>query len=197
MNWIIAYLGLGILVLLGFLIDARLREPRRKQDGWREMRALLLKGRQSRASRVVDSYLIPALTGLLVLAVWPAALVLALHFNRDQKKGSPRTEGRLPEQFTVTREHLREAMSPERIEAQEMVVDPLDAVPRVPFGFLNKGWQRFRSEARDGDQFWSFDAPWGRYGTETSRRLGYALVRDGKVVTWYVGSIVPLDNGYL
>ncbi|PZF75853.1 hypothetical protein DK847_16670 [Aestuariivirga litoralis] len=197
MKWIVAYLGIGILVLLGFLIDARLREPRRKQDGWNEMRALLLKGRQSWASRVVDSYLIPGLTALLVLAFWPAALVLALYMNRDQRKGSAQAEGELPAQFIVTREHLREALSPERIEMQEMVVDPLDAAPKVPFGFLNGGWQRLRREAQEGDQFWSFDAPWGRYGTATSRRVGYALVRDGKVVTWFVGSIVPLDNGYL
>jgi hypothetical protein len=43
-------------------------------------------------------------------------------------------------------------------------------------------WQKLRNEAGEGDELWAFENPsntWRKLG----RHTGYALVRDGKIVT--------------
>ena len=55
------------------------------------------------------------------------------------------------------------------------------SIPRVPFGYINEAWERFKSEIRPGDLIYYFisdEESWEALcGTE-----GYALIRDAEVV---------------
>lgn len=189
MNWIVIYLAIGTLVLLGFSVDARLREQSRRDSDWTEIRNLILNKRQSRISRFLHKYLLPAITAVFVLLVWPAATAFAVYFYRSARKDRMPTAAEPPREFSVTLKDLGRSISRDEIESSEMVCDPLTAVPPLPFGFLNKSWQRISEIAQDGDKFWTFETPWGRNGVATEFRLGYALVRNGEVVSWFVKSI--------
>jgi hypothetical protein len=56
-------------------------------------------------------------------------------------------------------------------------------VPELPFGFLNPIWLAFREKVLPGDEIWSFVAERGTDSVAGERRVGYALVRDGKPVS--------------
>ena len=84
--------------------------------------------------------------------------------------------------FKVKSQHLLERLTVDEIEARELVQDPLNAVPKVPFGHLNAVWTQVRSAMQPGDELWSFTATWpGEYGSPELRK-GYVLWRRGKPV---------------
>jgi hypothetical protein len=68
------------------------------------------------------------------------------------------------------------------IEAREMVDDPLDAVPKLPFGHLNRRWQILKTSARNA-QWWFYHAASPERGTRggDDLRAGY-VARRGRVL---------------
>ena len=74
----------------------------------------------------------------------------------------------------------------QEIEAMNLIEDPLEAVPYVPFGHLNFVWERFKQHLRDTDEVWYyrtnhlFDAPHVR------SMMGYAIVRNGELLERFV-----------
>jgi len=89
--------------------------------------------------------------------------------------------------FSVKCEHLQEHMTVPEIERCEVITDPLNAVPALPFGHLNSAWQTFLSDHANPAwkafingrlELWSFSA---RRQTQCGEELqsGYVVVRDG------------------
>ena len=86
-----------------------------------------------------------------------------------------------PAAFRVTREHLLRETTVEEIEKEEIVSDPLGAVPPLPFGHLNAAWLRFKSRLAPGDVVWRLSAH-GKEGWGAPQvREGYAIVRTDSV----------------
>jgi hypothetical protein len=90
-----------------------------------------------------------------------------------------------PPEFKVTREHLRDVLSIESIETGARVIDPLGAVPDLPFGHLNPAWERLKTGMQPGDQISTFIAPWEEFGIRWERR-GYAVVRGGEAASFWM-----------
>lgn len=63
-----------------------------------------------------------------------------------------------PPAFKPKISDLIERLSIDTIEAAELIYDPLDAVPRLPFGHENSCWVEFKSHLEVDDELWSFDA---------------------------------------
>jgi hypothetical protein len=74
------------------------------------------------------------------------------------------------------RDDLQEMLSIEVIETRERVIDPLGAVPVVPFGHLHSAWKAFLDGVGPDDAVWSFSANWTRWGRKELRD-GYVIVR--------------------
>ena len=55
---------------------------------------------------------------------------------------------------------LVEKLSRAEIETREQVVDPLHAVPNLPFGHLNGVWQSFVDGLEPDCELWSFRGRW-------------------------------------
>ena len=71
---------------------------------------------------------------------------------------------------------IKERLSIEDIEARERVIDPLGAVPELPFGHLHSAWKAFLEGISPDDALWSFSANWTRWGRKELRD-GYVIVR--------------------
>jgi len=184
----LAYLSLGVLVLIGLLAE---RKPRDRDDpSLVELLEAADPARQSRWYRLRSDILAPGLTGLLVVLAWPGALLWTakIKFKRWQqdRRIAASEASRV---FSIKRGDLVEKVEVAAVEARETVFDPLGAAPAVPFGFLNPQWQAFLARATPADEVWSFralrDGDWGLL----DERTGYALVRRGKVVAFMVASI--------
>ncbi len=184
----LAYLSLGVLLLIGLLAERRPRE--RDGPSLVELMEAADPARQSLWYRLRSDILAPGLTGLLVVLAWPGALLWTAKIKLERwlqdRSITAREASRI---FAVKRGDLVEEVEVATVEAKETVFDPLGAAPAVPFGFLNPQWQAFLAKGTAADAVWSFravrDGDWGLL----DERTGYALVRHRKVVAFMVASI--------
>ncbi len=184
----LAYLSLGVLLLIGLLAE---RKPRERGDqSLVELAKAMDPARKSRWYRVRSDILAPGLTGLLVVLAWPGALLWAAKIKIERwmqdRDIAAHEASRI---FAVRRGDLVEKVEVAAVEAKETVFDPMGAAPAVPFGFLNPQWQALLAQRTTADALWSFralrDGDWGLLDEHT----GYALMRRRKVVAFMVASI--------
>ena len=62
---------------------------------------------------------------------------------------------------------------------REIVTDPLQAAPELPFGHLHAAWKEFLKGHADGGELWSFSARWQTTWGRKELRSGYVLVQNG------------------
>jgi hypothetical protein len=124
-------------------------------------------------------FLVPVLTVIAMVVFWPAAWWMRCAELLNERRLAREREEAI---FKVKPPHLLERLTVEEIEAREVVQDPLNAVPKVPFGHLNAVWYQVKEAMQSGDELWSFTATWpGEFGSPELRK-GYVLWRRGKPV---------------
>ena len=121
---------------------------------------------------------------LLWILLWllPGSLLERL---RPQRR-IPYTS-REPPPFVVTRADLQAPLSIAEIEVRERVLDPLGAVPDLPFGHLHAAWRRFTDDMPPETALAPFSRLHKTYRTE--RYEGYAVVAGGAVQRWFVARV--------
>lgn len=165
------YLGIGTVFLAVIFISHQLR----KSPADDRLNELLLAADPRRDRwwwKPLNNVVVPILAAIMILAVWPIAIywkTKEMIDARNVKEAEP------PKEFAVARDHLLKRWSVGEIETAEIVNDPLGAAPRRPFGHLNSAWETFKQSIQDGDELWSFSAPW-------TSDWGRNEVRDGHVV---------------
>ena len=80
--------------------------------------------------------------------------------------------------FTVRSNDLVARCEVAEVERRERVVDPLHAVPDVPFGHLNPAWKAFLGLKGEGEALWSFRARWVDRWGRVELHVGYVWVAD-------------------
>ncbi len=126
------------------------------------------------SSRNLKDMLESVLIGILVLPFFPVLTFFEIKSRISNRRDQ--TSFAEPE-FAVTRDDLHAQMSLQEIEQLEMVVDPLGAVPNLPFGHLNSAWKKFCEGLEPQDNLWSFTAHWASSWGRKDLRQGYAIVR--------------------
>ena len=116
------------------------------------------------------------LAAILVVAVWPVAVYMKVKEMLQKKESNGFPEER---EFAVEREHLLERMTVQEIEMREIVTDPLQAAPELPFGHLHAAWKDFLKGHAEGGELWSFSARWQTTWGRKELRSGYVLVENG------------------
>lgn len=130
--------------------------------------------------------------GALSIIVWPFVLYRLVVRQRNLMREKKLELDLINEELAAIRAHEKHVkrMSIAEIEARETFAECAD-VPALPFGFLNPGWLRFKSQIQTGDEIWLFEftpfanqpfAAW-RQGAE-----GYVLLRDGTEVARYLSN---------
>lgn len=100
MDYLQAYLGVGILVLIAIGIDSIARKPRRASELAR-LAEELRRGRQSRLEKIREHAVLPAVAGLAIIVAWPLAAVFAIHLYRQRQNAPDRTEAEQFRAFSV------------------------------------------------------------------------------------------------
>lgn len=168
MTYVGWYFGLGFIVIALLLVLAR-------------------RDRQ-------DPALPPLWAWFFLIAFWPAWLaVFPFGKHSSTATSEPSTtpadnshswlDGHVHE-YALAPDELQERLTVREIEAREMIRDPLNAVPDLPFGHLNAAWRRFLDDQVEYDELWSFST----LHEAREPRTGYAKVRDGKPISHFVAN---------
>ena len=193
-KWLIGYLLLGVLVLV---ILRNVGKSRQKE--WaEELHDTILKERRARRSetdRLIEDFLVPALIYPLCVLGWPLLLMYkfwTMYRLKYPAKPAPERETWIREiieekkRFQLQTKELVQRLSIEEIEATNFIEDPMEAVPRVPFGHLNFAWEDFKKKMLDTDEIWSFRTKRLSDDPAVEAVVGYAIVREGMPVERFV-----------
>jgi hypothetical protein len=173
------FVVLGAAHLLG-------REERRRR---KLVSALFKADVEARSFRrvVLEFVVAPALLIALVVGAWHAVLVWAGWLTYKQRTGPM---AQLEKPFRVKRENLTKRMSLQEIETVEAVHDPLQAAPRIPFGFLNASWREFLTAREPNSELWEFRAAGERSLAGYAEVKGYASVKWGRIQRHFVSQLL-------
>lgn len=183
------YLGVGAVTLVVMLVAHKLT-TKSESEGLKGILDAMNPERTKLSYRIINNLLVPVLASVLVLFVWPAALYMKIKDMRDRGPGGSFEE----KVFKVNKADLLVKRTIDQIESAEVIEDPLGAVPKLPFGHLNKCWVDLLAQKEDGDEFWSFKATWDGNWGRTEIRSGYALVRDGVPQAFLMTARSPVEK---
>ena len=96
--------------------------------------------------------------------------------------------------FAVEPQHLLERLTLEDVEMREIVTDPLQAAPELPFGHLHAAWKEFLKGQAEGCELWSFSAHWQTIWGRNELRSGYVLVENGAPGAYFLTVLKDLPN---
>ena len=171
MNYIVAYLFMGV-VFFGFA-------------GSRDVFEVLMDGFGSgyfddwEKTRAVGAAVIFASLCILLWPLLGPIFLLGLFGSFDRRKVKY-------EPFSVTNRHLKSRTSINEVESNAFIHDPLNAVPNLPFGFLNPTWEKLKDGMSSGDEIWTFKTPDTQWRGESGIREGYVIVKQGKTADWFI-----------
>ena len=169
------YLGVGAVVL-AVVYGAHHLTKEKESDSLRELLEAVNPDRKKLSYRILNNIVAPVLAAILVVAVWPVAIYMKVKEMLQKKESNGFPEER---EFAVEREHLLERMTVQEIEMREIVTDPLQAAPELPFGHLHAAWKDFLKGHAEGGELWSFSALWQTTWGRKELRSGYVLVENG------------------
>lgn len=171
MNWWIWYFGIGVLVL-GLVVP------------WHFYSRVF----PSFSSGPMDR-LISLVAAMVVVPIWPIVLVIQLKDIAKHIADPPKRYVK----FRFKRSHRIRRVSVQEAEELERIVDPLDAVPDAPFGFLNGAWRNFLLQMKPIDSLWVISAK-AIQGFQMEEREGYAIVRFGWIRRTMLTSRIEIDD---
>ncbi len=68
----------------------------------------------------------------------------------------------------------------EEVERTNLIQDPMEAVPNIPFGHCNARWVVFKDSLQENETLWEFEST--RFELKGVQAMwGYAVKRDGRV----------------
>jgi hypothetical protein len=183
------YLGVGAVTLVVMYVTHKWNS-RAESDGLKDILDAMNPERKKLSYRIINNCLVPVLAAVLVLFVWPIAIYMKIKDMREKGSGGGYEE----KVFKVVKADLLAKKSIDQIESSEIVLDPLSAVPPLPFGHLNKCWVDLTSQLLPGDEFWSFKTTWdGNWGRKEIRS-GYAIVREGTPEAYILTARIPVEK---
>lgn len=119
----------------------------------------------------------------LMILLWPLLVILLIYSAYADIKYKKNTK---EEKFQLKITDLNQKIDRADIEKQEMVYDPLRAVPDCPFGHLHGAWLKFCEQLEDGDELWTFDVIWDSPWGTKEHYAGYAAVRSDVIIHFFM-----------
>jgi len=172
------YLAAGVVILAVVFISHRLTTKGELTSSKSLVLDGLIPERRALRYRFLNDVVVPVLAGMAVVFAWP--VVIAMRVRAIFFKGAemPVEERKA---FAVSRGDLLEWLAIGAIEGREGVVDPMEAVPDVPFGHLNAAWRKFLAGVGPEDAIWSFSTNWTNTWGRKEVRAGYVVVRGDSI----------------
>lgn len=185
--WLWLYLSVGFLVLAGFLLH-------NYRTGKNSTSLLLETWQQSpprpaplkRVGRVVLDLVARSVASGVTIVAWPITLLFEIWTIVANRRTSEAFKSPV---FEVKKSDLGEPLTREQIEARELVTDPLQAVPQIPFGHLHTAWGKFLENVQHRDVLWSFATDWRDHRGSDGQRVGYVILRGRRIGPYFLASI--------
>lgn len=182
-NWMLGvgiYFAIGLVVCLTVTISHWLSK-RRESDFARDLLKTLNPRRTDFLYRVLDDFIFPVLAFCAIWLVWPLAIGLRIKEIIDKKKATTQIKADKEEKvFVVQEAELIKQVTIAEVEQQNIIVDPMEAVPQVPFGYLNARWISFRDSLAPHETLWEYASSRTEV-PEMQSVWGYAVKTDGRV----------------
>lgn len=193
------YFGLGLVVSL-IVVAAHLANKRKESKFSRDIMKALNPKREAFLYRVLEDVIVPTLAFFLVWLVWPVVFVLKfkdifkkksqevvaesdsdLIPNRNRNPNSNSNPEDLEElAFALNDFELTRQETIEEVERTNLIQDPMEAVPNIPFGHCNARWVVFKDSLQENETLWEFESTRSEL-KGVQAMWGYAVKRDGRV----------------
>jgi hypothetical protein len=134
----------------------------------------------------METWLAPVVELTFLLLAWPLLCVSLINNKFFPAKPINYQD---PEPFAVCQADLIEQIPIVDIEKQNMVDDPLGAVPQLPFGHLHSAWQNFTELVGHDGVIWRFSADYEYEMGHYSLYNGYVIVRPEGIGQYFPTSI--------
>ena len=82
--------------------------------------------------------------------------------------------------FALNDFELTRQVSIEEVERTNLIQDPMEAVPNIPFGHCNARWVVFKHSLQGNETLWEFESTRSEL-KGVQAMWGYAVKRDGRV----------------
>jgi hypothetical protein len=152
------YLGVGFVVCL-VVVAAHLIGRRKKSKFVRDMMNAVNPRREAFLYRVLEDLVVPALAFFLVWLVWPVVFVLKIRDSFKKKALAAQVEQEAePPDFALNDSELLRQVTVDEVERTNLIQDPLEAVPNIPFGHCNARWVLFRESLQANETLWEFES---------------------------------------
>jgi hypothetical protein len=199
------YFGLGLVVSL-IVVAAHLANKRKESKFSRDIMKALNPKREAFLYRVLEDVIVPTLAFLMVWLVWPVVFVLKFkdifkkksqavlnepdsdlipnrNSNRNSNSNSnpdPNPEDLEELAFALSDFELARQVTIEEVERTNLIQDPMEAVPNIPFGHCNARWVVFKDSLQENETLWEFESTRSEL-KGVQAMWGYAVKRDGRV----------------
>lgn len=199
------YFGLGLVVSL-IVVAAHLANKRKESKFSRDIMKARNPKREAFLYRVLEDVIVPTLAFLMVWLVWPVVFVLKFkdifkkksqavlnepdsdlipnrNSNRNSNSNSnpdPNPEDLEELAFALSDFELARQVTIEEVERTNIIQDPMEAVPNIPFGHCNARWVVFKDSLQENETLWEFESTRSEL-KGVQAMWGYAVKRDGRV----------------
>lgn len=187
MIWLCIYLAGGVVSLV-VLYGTHLRE---RQENATSQLLQSMRGSLSTKDMLLEKVIAPALACVLVVVAWPAALVYTLKSWRESRLDKQRREDAV---FRVRAKDLLGQTTVPDVEALAHIIDPIGAVPDLPFGHLHGVWRAFLDQRPLGAELWAFSCDHTSEWGHVTAREGYVWVLGEVRAPWIVNREISKDH---
>jgi hypothetical protein len=178
MIYLCGYLGIGSLLLTALYTYHKICRTH-ETNSFHDILEATNPDRDKISYKILNNVVPP----LLALCIWPLTIFMIIQDCFQSKDDDGSFD---PPVFAVKPENLTIHMTRSEIELKEVIVDPLAAVPALPFGHLNGKWEKFIASQSAVDEVWAFKADWETPWGGKELRHGYVLVRDGAPILHFL-----------
>ena len=175
MNYLYWWIAIGIVTLI-VVLGSHLLTKNKESESLRDLLDATNPDRTKFSYRLLNNIVAPALGSVFIVIAWPVAIYLKA---KELLPGRTSRSSDTDREFAVESKHLQERLSVQAIEQREIVADPMNAVPAIPFGHLHKAWVNFLADLPERAEVWSFSAQWENRWGHKELREGYVAMPDG------------------
>jgi len=182
------YLSVGLIATL-VVLGSHFYQTREKLFGGSNIPEWSWKNRWV---NVKDRIILPFFAVAVITLLWPFVLFFLAKEILGHFKNSPvsKTQEKV---FEVRQHHLIEKYNLQELECREIMEDPMQAVPEIPFGHLNSAWIAFKENIQTNDELWFFKAEESKSDLKALVREGYVIKRRGKFVDNFVTRVESIE----
>ena len=177
------YFGVGFAVSMVAVV-AHLLGTRKKSKFVRDMMKAVNPRREAFLYRVLEDLVVPALAFFLMWLVWPVVFVLKIKDSLQKRALAAQSvqaeQEAEPPAFALNDSELLRQVTVDEVERTNLIHDPLEAVPNIPFGHCNARWVLFRDSLQTNETLWEFESTRSELAG-VQAMWGYAVRGEGKV----------------